>query len=91
VRYPVWESAAETFGPASTILGLEPDSSTTPSPPTGSLLAALLATLPQQRAPLVTCDKKEFFRFAVLYCALLCFVVLYCALLCFTVLCCALL
>ena len=24
VRYPVWESAAETIGPASTILGLEP-------------------------------------------------------------------
>ena len=26
VRYPVWESAAETIGPASTIQGLEPDS-----------------------------------------------------------------
>ena len=34
--------------------------SAAPSPPTGSPLAALLATLPQQRAPLVTCDKKEF-------------------------------
>ena len=38
VRYPVWESVAETFGLASIILGLEPDSSTTPSPPTGSFL-----------------------------------------------------
>ena len=37
-----------------------PTPSATPSPPSGSLLAALLATLPQQRAPLVTCDKKEF-------------------------------
>ena len=61
VRSPVhWISCKKLLARPVPSRVWSPTPSATPPPPTGSLLAALLATLPQQRAPLVTCDKKEF-------------------------------